>query len=170
MDTFARLVRGRAKVVILVETAASVVRIREILSVSGIDEVMFGLNDLRLQLDVSNHFEVLASPLLDGLAREVRAAGLPLSIGGVARVDDTDLPIPPDLIYAQFPRLGATGAWIARSFFHGASAQRDFGQAIEAIRRRLTEWASASPHDIERARSELARQARSMAAGGHKQS
>jgi HpcH/HpaI aldolase/citrate lyase family len=116
VDTFARLVRGRAKVMILVETAASVVRIRQILSVSGIDEVMFGLNDLHLQLDVSNHFEVFASPLLDGLASEVQAVGLPLSIGGVARVDDTDLPIPPDLVYAQFPRLGATGAWIARSF------------------------------------------------------
>jgi len=114
VDVFVRRIGRRAKTVVLVETAAAAVRIRDIVAVPGIDEVMFGLNDLRLQLGVSNHFEVLASPLLDGLAREVLAANLALSVGGVARHDDTSLPISPDLVYAQFPRLGATGAWLAR--------------------------------------------------------
>lgn len=165
VDLFVRLIHGRAKVVILVETAAAAVRIRDIVSVPGIDEVMFGLNDLRLQLDVSSHFEVLASPLLDGLAHEVRAAGLRLSVGGLARCDDDALPVSSDLVYAQYPRLGATGAWLARSFFRDAPPRWDFAPAIAALRRRLTEWATASPQAIERARHDLAQQARRMAAG-----
>jgi hypothetical protein len=164
VDAFTRLVRGRAKVVILLETAAAAVRVREIVAVPGIDEVMFGLNDLRLQFGVRNHFEVLASPLLDGLAREVRQAGLPLSVGGIARTDDAALPVSPDLVYAQFPRLDATGAWLSRSFFNGTPPGWDFGEAVVAMRRRLTEWAAAPPIDLKRARDDLAREARAAAA------
>jgi hypothetical protein len=162
VNTFVRLVDGRAHVVILLETASAAVRIREILAVPGIDEVMFGLNDLRLQLGVANHFEVLASPLLDVLAGEVRRAGLSLAVGGVARADDSLLPVSPDLVYAQFPRLGATGAWLARAFFRGVPPKWKLGQAIAAMRQRLNEWAHASPQTLERARSDLAEQARRM--------
>ena len=86
VERFVDTVRGRARVVILVERAAAVARIRSILSVPSVDEVMLGLNDLRLQFAVANHFEMLASPVVDMLATEVLARGLPLSIGGVGRV------------------------------------------------------------------------------------
>src|SRR4051794_17968424 len=76
VSTFVRLVAKRAYVIILVETASAAVRLRDILAVPGVDEVMFGLNDLRLELGVQNHFEVLASPVLDALASEVRRANL----------------------------------------------------------------------------------------------
>ena len=101
------------------------------------DEVMFGLNDLRLQLGVANLFEVLASPLLDVLAAEVRRAGLPLAVGGVARGDDSSLPVSPDLVYAQFPRLGAIGAWLGRSFFLDVPPGWKLAPAIATMRRRL---------------------------------
>jgi hypothetical protein len=162
VDGFVQLVGGRARVIILLETSAAAVRIQDIVSVPGVDEVMFGLNDLRLQLGVESHFEVLASPILDGLATAVRDAGLPLSIGGVARADDSSLPVSPDLVYAQFPRLGATGAWLGRSFIQGGSSEHDFANAVTALRRRLTAWSVASPAALERARSDLARQARTM--------
>jgi len=160
VETFVRLVDGRASVMILVETAAALVRIREILAVPGVQEVMVGLNDLRLELGVRNHFEVLVSPLMDAMAREVNAAKLPFSIGGVGRVDDVSLPVSPDLVLAQYPRLGATGAWISRSFFEGVGANWDFGDAVAAVRQRLTEWAKASPEALEQARDELAEHAR----------
>ncbi len=157
--TFVRTVRGRARVSILVEMAPAVVRIREILDVPGIDEVMIGLNDLHLQFGVANHFEVLASPLIDMLAAEVLRKGLPLAIGGVGRVGDTSMPVPTDLVYAQYPRLGATGAWLARSFAKTVLSPGDFQPAILALRKRLNEWAAASPDDLERSRAELARHA-----------
>lgn len=165
VDAFVRLVNRRAKIVILVETASAAVRIRDILAVPGIDEVMFGLNDLRLQFGVANHFEVLASPLLDALAVEVRRADLPLAVGGLARADDKRLPVSPDLVYAQYPRLGATGAWVSRSFFQEAPLGWELAPAIAALRCRLDEWAQATPQALESARGDLAEQARRMVLG-----
>jgi len=163
VDTFVRLVNGRAYVVILLETASAVVRIREILAVPGVHEVMAGLNDLRLELGVKSHFEVLASPLLDTLASEVHRADLAFSVGGVARPDDLSLPVSADLVLAQFPRLGATGAWVSRSFFKGVPSDWNLAAAIRALRQRLTEWAGASREMLERARSDLAERARAIA-------
>lgn len=165
VDTFVRLIDGRASAMILLETASSVVRIREILDVPGVSEVMVGLNDLRLELGVQNHFEVLASPLLEGIAGEVKKANLPFSVGGVARPDDRELPVAPDLVLAQLRRLGATGAWISRSFVQNLPAPRDLAQGVKAIRQRLTEWGAASPAKLEHARKQLAERARELARG-----
>jgi hypothetical protein len=159
VETFVRLVDGRASTVLLVETAAAVVRLRQILAVPRIGEIMVGLNDLRLELGVDNHFEVLASPVLDAIAREVHGAGLPFSVGGVGRPDDASLPIAVELVFAQFPRLGATGAWLSRSFLRNAPADWDFGKAVAALRQRLTAWANATPADWQRAHADLARRA-----------
>lgn len=159
VETFVRLVDGRASVILLVETASAVVRLREILAVAGISEIMVGLNDLRVELAVNNPFEVLASPVLDAIAREAHNAKLLLSVGGVGRPDDRSLPIPVELVFAQFPRLGATGAWLSRSFLRGVPADWDFGKAVAALRQRLTEWAHATPAELETARSELAKHA-----------
>lgn len=163
VETFVRLVNQRASVTILVETASAIVRIREILAVPGVQEVMIGLNDLRLELGVQSHFEVLVSPILDMIANEVRRTSLAFSVGGVARIDDLSLPVSPDLVFAQLARLGATGAWISRSFFQHAPPDWDFGKAISSVRQRLTEWAAASPETLERARAELSERAREIA-------
>jgi 2-keto-3-deoxy-L-rhamnonate aldolase RhmA len=151
---FVELVRGRAVTVLLLELAPAVARVRAIVAVPGVDEVMLGLNDLHLQFGLANHFEMLVSPVVDMLAEEVRGAGLPLAIGGLAHPDDALLPVPPDLVYAQYPRLGATGAWVARSF-----RAAGWPAGIRAMRRRLDRWAQASPEEWERARGELARRA-----------
>jgi hypothetical protein len=154
VERFVHSVRGRARVVILVEQAAAVARIRKILSVAGVDEVMLGLNDLRLQFSVANHFEMLASPVVEMVASEVRGHGLPLSIGGVGRVGDDSLPVPVDLVLAQYPRLGATGAWLSRSFCR-AAGDGEFSTAVAELRAQLTEWSHASPRALARAGEEL---------------
>jgi hypothetical protein len=156
---FVAAVRGRAQTAILLETASAVVRIRAILAIAGVDEVMIGLNDLRLQFGAANHFEVLGSPLVDFLSAEVRRSGRPVAIGGIGRVDDHRLPVPSDLVYAQYPRLSATGAWIARSFFHDLPPAWDFADAVRASRQRLTDWSTASVAALEGARDELVRHA-----------
>lgn len=163
VDVFIRHVDRRAHVVILLERAPAVVRIREILRVPGIDEVMVGLNDLRLQLGVASHFEVLASPIVDMIATEVHSVALLLSIGALGRIGDTSLPISPDLVCAQYPRLDARGAWLSRSFVK-SSSDGDFPSAVATVRRRLTHWSLASSQDTENARAELARQASRIAA------
>ncbi len=157
--SFVALVRGRAVVQLLVETEASARNIHDVAAVRGVDEIMVGLNDLRLQLKAPNHFEVMLSPLVEAVAAAVRRRGLPFSIGGVGRVETTGLPVPPDLVLAQYPRLGATGALLARSFFSVDGAGFDFAAAIAALRRRLDTWAVATPKALASARAELARHA-----------
>jgi hypothetical protein len=154
-EAFIDTVRSRAKVLLLVETATAALRIREIAALPGLDEIMIGLNDLRLEFQVPGHFELLASPLMEMLAKEVSRAGVKLGIGGVARPDAIGLPIPADLVLAQYPRLGATGAWIARSFFGVNQIPMPLGPALDIVRARLSHWAAASPVALARARDDL---------------
>jgi hypothetical protein len=159
VSRFTAIVRNRARVALLVETAPAITRIRQILAVPGIDEVMIGLNDLHIQLRVSNAFEVLASPLIDLLAAEVHRKGLPFGVGGIGRVGDQGMPIPTELVHAQYPRLGATSAWLSRSFIKGWDQRGNLTQDVRAVRERLTQWSSAAPEIREKAREDLARQA-----------
>jgi HpcH/HpaI aldolase/citrate lyase family len=155
VEQFVRLLGGRARAAILIETSAALLRIRRILAVRGIDEVTFGFNDLRHDFRVRSHFEVLGSPLIDSAAREVVRRGLPLSMGGVGRPDDGDAPMPVELVYAQYPRLWATGAWIARSFLRQTPKRGGLADDVQRLRQRLTWRARQSAEDLERAREEL---------------
>ena len=146
VEQFVNFIGGRATAIVLVETAGAVRCLADVLRIDGIGEVMIGLNDLRLELGIRSHFELLASPLLDRIANDVGETGLPFSFGGVTRPSDHWLPVDPDLVLAQFPRLGATGAWIARSFLRHIKPKR-LADDIRAMRQRLTEW-STVPHEV----------------------
>jgi len=114
-----------------------------------------GLNDLRHDLRVSSHFEVLGSPLIDVAATEVVSRGLPLAIGAVGCPGNLSAVMPVELVYAQYPRLGATGAFIARSFLRPVAERHRLPDDIRQLRNRLTWWAEQSPADLEAAREEL---------------
>lgn len=167
VDQFVRIVDGRAYVMILIESTAALTRIREILAVAGIDEVMIGLNDLHIQLRVANHFEVLASPLLEMVGAEIRRRGLQWSVGGVGRAGDETLPVPASLVHAQYPRLGATGAWISRSFTKTLPPQSNLADEIRNLRNSLTHWATQSPEALQRARDELSHRAAQWSPASH---
>ena len=153
---FLELVDGRAETVLLVETAPAAWRVELLAALDGLDEIMVGLNDLSWSMGVSNRFSLLASPLMAALASAVRGAGRRFSVGGLGRWDDEDLQSPPDLIYAQYPRLRAQGAWLARSFYRSPSPF-DWPTAVQALRRRLDHWAAADPAAQEAARLALLR-------------
>ena len=108
VERFVRLVDGRARVVLLLETAAALVRLHDILAVAGIDEVMVGLNDLHLSTGVGNPFELVASDLMTLVSEQVRGRGLGFGFGGVAAAGDDTLPVPADLVLAQHARLRST--------------------------------------------------------------
>src|SRR5262245_15490992 len=75
VETFVRLVDGRAAVVLLLETAPAIVRLRDVLSVAGIHEVIVGLNDLKLATGVASQFELVVSDLMSMIADTVRGRG-----------------------------------------------------------------------------------------------
>jgi hypothetical protein len=140
---FISLLGGRAKSVLLVETPEAMMRIHEILAVDGIEEVYFGLNDLRLALNLHSHFEVLSSELMDGLAEAVKKRNLPYGFGGVARVHDFTLPIPADQVVGEIVRLGAARALLSRYFFPRGAEPFDFTEELRRTRGRISYWRRA---------------------------
>lgn len=149
---FLDLIGGRARAVLLVETSTALLEIERFCRLGGVQGITFGLNDLRHEFRVTSHFDVLCSPLMEAAAQSVLRAGLPVTLGGVGRVGDRTLPIPAELVHAQYPRLGATGAWLARSFLDRID---DFEFAIDQLRASLTEWAAKPREELEGARRQL---------------
>lgn len=141
----AALVRGRARVALLIETRAAAERIDEVAAVPGADELFVGLNDLHRDLGLAHPFAVLVHPVMARLSAAARAAGKPFGFGGVARFDDPDLPVPGDLVLAQYARHRARGAWLARAFLRAVPAPA-LGREVARLRARL-DWWTRQPAD-----------------------
>jgi hypothetical protein len=97
----------------------------------------------------------MASPLLVRISEAVRGAGLPFGFGRVGRADDRSLPVDPDLVFAQYPRLMADRAFVSRFFLMPDPEKIDLTSAVAQFRRRMNEWGSADPDALERARLAL---------------
>lgn len=157
-ERFARIVDGRATTVLLVETPAAAFRLHDITQVAGIDEIHFGLNDLRLALGLQHHFEVLSSDLIDRMAEVVHAANLPLGIGGIGRVAQPGLAIPSDLVFAQLVRLGASRALVSRVLFANDGQPLDLSVEVTRIRQRLHELSQQPAVNLLQSREDLRHQ------------
>lgn len=140
---FVGLVKGRAEVVPLLETAAAAARIRQLVRIPGIHEIHVGLNDLYMDLGLTSHFELLVSPMMEMLSDVIREAGLRFAFGGIGRAGDTALPVPSELVYAQYPRLGANGALLSRVFLTGRPS--DLVDEVPRARQRLEDWSGNPP-------------------------
>jgi len=154
---FVDLVAGRAYLSLLLETPQALVRIDDILQVPGIDEISIGLNDLHRALGLKSHFELLTSDLLLPLSEKVRERGIRFGFGTLGRAEDDSLPIPSDLIYAQYPRLGATSARLFRPFLGPRPQELDIEAEVARLRRRLGYWAAQGPEAWCQARTQLHR-------------
>ena len=156
VETFVRLVQGRAFVSLLLETAAAADDVAGMARVRGVGEIVVGLNDLSLALGFSNQFTLLTSPVLERVAGEVRAAGLPFGFGGLADPANDALPVSPSLVYAQYPRLGATRAFVARRFTAMGLRPGDLQDGVARCRAELGRWQARSRKELVAARDELA--------------
>ena len=92
VEDFIRFVDGRAKTIILVETAEAYENIDDILEVPGIDEVHIGLNDLHLAYGKDFMFELLIDGTVPTLCEKLRKKGIKFGFGGIARVGYGTLP------------------------------------------------------------------------------
>jgi hypothetical protein len=154
---FATIVSGRAHIVLLIERREAVERLADLVQVAGVDEVHIGLNDLALSMGLANRWLVLAGDTVAKAAGCVRAAGLRFGFGGLGRAGDDSLPIPSDLVYAEYARTGATAALVSRSF-HGSAAMA-LGAEVCRARQRLAYWRSRPAADLTAAHDELGRRA-----------
>lgn len=111
---FVDCVRGRAKVLLLLETAEAAEHIDDILTVDGVDEIHIGLNDLHLAYGKKFMFELLCDGTVDRLCRKIANAGIKYGFGGIARLGYGLLPA--ENVIAEHYRLGSTMAILSRSF------------------------------------------------------
>jgi hypothetical protein len=166
VDRFVRLVAGRAKRVLLVETAAAAVLLDDILARPGIDEVHIGLTDMMISTRVDSRFRLLTSWFIAGVANRVHEHRKPLALAGLARADDSALPIPPALVFPQYVRIGARGAFLTRAFTNGIESETSFRSAVRSLRQALNDWGEASASSLEKARLDLIRRVDAMADSG----
>jgi hypothetical protein len=159
--TFTALVDGRALVVLLVECKEAVDRLRDLVAIEGVDEIHLGLNDLALSLGLANRWLVLANELVSLAASRVLGAGLRFGLGGIGRVDDETLPIPSDLIYAEYARTGANAALLSRSFTGGLAG--DLTLEVARVHERIAAWRGRDPLALAEAHAQLARRAGELA-------
>lgn len=111
---FVDIVNGRAKVLLLAETMEAEKNMKEIVQVSGVDEIHIGLNDLHIQHNMKFMFELLADGTVERLCNTIGAANIPYGFGGIARLNGGQLP--GSHVVAEHYRLGSNMAILSRSF------------------------------------------------------
>ncbi|MCI7017896.1 MAG: HpcH/HpaI aldolase/citrate lyase family protein [Prevotella sp.] len=114
VEQFIRIVGGRAKTCLLVETPEAALLLDDILNVDGIDMIHLGLNDLHLALGMKFMFELLSDGTVDRLASKIKAKGIPFGFGGVATL--TGGAMPGSMVIKEHYRLGSSMVIVSRSF------------------------------------------------------
>lgn len=114
VEQYVEMVAGRAKVCIMIETAAAMARLDKILAVHGVDEIFIGLNDLHISMGLTFMFELLSDGLVEYIAGKCTKADMPFGFGGIARIGEGELPS--DNILGEHVRMGSTSVILSRTF------------------------------------------------------
>ena len=133
------MVDGRAKVMPLLETDTAADNLPEAVKVSGIDQMLIGLNDLHLCYHQKFMFQLLADDTVDRLCAQLRDANIPYGFGGVGRPGSGMLPA--EYIIGEHYRLGSQYVILSRSFCNTGKVtdldeiRRIFTEGVANIRR-----------------------------------
>ena len=141
-EQYVEMIGGRAKVCIMIETAAAMARLDKILAVPGVDEVFIGLNDLHISMGLTFMFELLSDGLVEYIANKCNAVGMPFGFGGIARIGEGDLPS--DNILGEHVRLGSTSVILSRTFKGVVGVDKnareiDLAEEVAKVRARMVD-------------------------------
>lgn len=114
-EQFVKMVNGRARTCLLLETIGGEKCLDELLEIPGVDEIHIGLNDLHLQYKQEFMFELLANGKVEEICKKIQAKGVQYGFGGIAKLDEGMLPA--RHIIAEHYRLGSSMAILSRSFY-----------------------------------------------------
>lgn len=115
VEKFVDMVSGRARTILLLETAEAEAGIDNILKVPGIDEIHIGLNDLHLSHKMKFMFELLTDGTVERLCKKIGAKGIPYGFGGISGIGGSEI-LPAERILAEHYRLGSSMVILSRSF------------------------------------------------------
>ena len=147
VSRFLKVVDGRAKTCLLVETPEAALLIDDILEMKGIDMIHLGLNDLHLALGMKFMFELLADGTVDRLSSKIKAKGIPFGFGGIATLNGGA--VPGGMILKEHVRLGSSMVIVSRSFCNTdqitdlTEVRKIFNEGIVAIRQQEQEAINA---------------------------
>ncbi len=123
VSTFLKIVDGRARVMPLLEHIEAVNNLDEIISLSGIDELHIGLNDLHISMKKKFMFELLTDSTVDNIIKKVSEKNIPTGIGGMSRLGTGRLPA--DLILDEQYRLHSNGVILSRGFIEDIKPEEE---------------------------------------------
>lgn len=135
---FARIVDGRVPVILLAETRGAMNSLNACCSIPNVARVHIGLNDLSLDLGRHFMFELLIDGTVSSMAANLRSAGMPFGIGGIARVGEGLLPA--ERILIEHARMGSDAAILSRTFHRKVTsvcemrATIDFAYEVSRLR------------------------------------
>lgn len=114
VEAFLKAVNGQCKTNLLLETAAAVARAETILSLP-IDEVHFGLNDLKLTFNLDFLYEPVSGGLVDFLCAIAKKNNISYGFGGVGSINKKS-DVAPTLILKEHARLKSERVILSRAF------------------------------------------------------
>jgi hypothetical protein len=153
VEAFVKLVDGRAKVCIMIETPQSFARINDILDVKGIDEIFIGLNDLHIGMGLLFMFEVLSCGMVEYIAHKCKEKNIPFGFGGIAKIGQGELPA--ENIVGEHYRIGSSSVILSRVFKNSFTSDGkpdisfNFKEEIEKIRNTEANYLSSSEKEFE---------------------
>ena len=114
VDKFIKLVKGRAKTMLLLETKEAEECLESYVDIEGIDEIHIGLNDLHLAHKKTFMFELLTDGTVDKITKILREKNIRFGFGGFARIGYGILPA--ENILTHHYKLGSQMAILSRGF------------------------------------------------------
>lgn len=159
VQEFSRIIAGRVRLCLLVETADAMNDIASIAAIDGVDELHIGLNDLSLDLDLGFMFTPFVLGMVDRMAEALRQTGKPFGIGGLARADEGLLPA--RLLIGEHVRVGSTATILSRTFHRqlesveAIRADMDFTYEVKLLQEIEQHFRSASPAELDANRIEV---------------
>ena len=143
VEAFISLVGGRAKTILLLETAEAAENLETYVDVPGIDEIHIGLNDLHLAYGKDFMFQLLTDGTVDKIAAVLRDRGIKFGFGGIARIGYGMLPA--EMILTHHYAIGSQMAILSRSFCDAnnvadpETVREDFVIGVRKIREKESE-------------------------------
>lgn len=136
LEQFMATVDGRAPVSALLETAGALHTLESWIDTPDLAEVFLGLNDLHLSLRQRFMFEPLADGIVERVATAVLGRGIRFGFGGIARLDEGELPGRD--VLAEHLRLGSQAVILSRTFNRDDSRFETEVAALRTAEARLT--------------------------------
>jgi len=115
INNFLSFIKGRVKVIALVETIQSFLKIEEISKIEDIDRIHIGLNDLSLDVGFKDMFEIVRSNWMEIISRKIDNK-IKFGFGGISTLRDSKCLYPVEKVLDHHKKSGSSSVILSRSF------------------------------------------------------